>query len=96
MASRYTVPEDVEDIIDRLVGSGSYGGADEVIRTAMLALEMQESQTVEISAELWAAIEEAQARAERLSDNPGSRVLQSYIYNTLGHHRNRSGGPYAL
>ena len=75
MASRYTVPEDVEDIIDRLVGSGSYGGADEVIRTAMLALEMQESQTVEISAELWAAIEEAQADMDKNGGIPAEEVF---------------------
>jgi len=75
MASRYTVPEDVEDIIDGLVGSGSYGGADEVIRTAMLALEMQESQTVEISAELWAAIEEAQADMDKNGGIPAEEVF---------------------
>ena len=75
MASRYTVPEDVEDIIDRLVGSGSYGGADEVIRTAMLALEMQESETVEISAELWAAIVEAQADIDKNGGIPAEDVF---------------------
>ena len=75
MASKYTVPEDVEDIIDRLVASGSYGGADEVIRTAMLALEMQESEAVEISAELWAAIEAAQADIDKNGGIPAEEVF---------------------
>jgi Arc/MetJ-type ribon-helix-helix transcriptional regulator len=75
MPSRYTVPEDVEDIVDRLLESRAYSGADEVIRAAMLALDELESDPIEISDELRAAIEEARADIEKNGGIPAEEVF---------------------
>jgi Arc/MetJ-type ribon-helix-helix transcriptional regulator len=75
MPSRYTVPEDVEEIVDRLLESRAYSDADEIIRAAMLALEVSESDPIEISDELRAAIEEARADIEKNGGIPAEEVF---------------------
>jgi Arc/MetJ-type ribon-helix-helix transcriptional regulator len=65
----------VEDIVDRLLESRAYSGADEVIRAAMLALDELESDPIEISDELRAAIEEARADIEKNGGIPAEEVF---------------------
>ena len=75
MPSRYTVPDDVEPIIDRLVESGAYSGPEEVIRAAMLVVETHESEDVELSHELLAAIEAARADIDENGGIPAEEVF---------------------
>ena len=75
MPSRYTVPEDVEPSIDRLIETGAYSEPEEVIRAAMLVLEAQESDDVELSDELLAAIEAARADIDENGGIPAEEVF---------------------
>jgi putative addiction module CopG family antidote len=75
MSSRYTVPEDVEAIIDTLVESGAYRDAEEVIRAAMLALEAQETETLELPDDLSAAIEDARRDIAENGGIPAEEVF---------------------
>lgn len=75
MPSRYTVPEDIEPMIDRFVESGAYGDAEEVIRAAMLVLHAQESDDLELSDELSAEIEAARADIAENGGIPAEEVF---------------------
>ena len=75
MAAKHLVPADLEPTIDRLVESGAYADADEVLRAAVLLLEVQERELIEASDELWTAIEEGQADARAGRTVPAEEVF---------------------
>lgn len=75
MAAKHLIPPDLEPTIDRLVASGAYTDADEVLRAALLLLEVQELELLEASEELWAAVEEGQADARAGRTVPAEEVF---------------------
>ena len=60
-----TVPPDLESLINKRLSSGAYADAEDVLRSALLSQDAEESWTEEERQALLAHIEEGYLQAER-------------------------------
>jgi Arc/MetJ-type ribon-helix-helix transcriptional regulator len=65
LAMQLTVPPDLESLINKRLSSGAYADAEDVLRSALLSQDAEESWTEEERQALLAHIEEGYLQAER-------------------------------
>ena len=75
MAQPFRIGPRFEALIERLVSSGRYADASEVVGTALHLLEEQEAERERMSAELWAKIDEGIADLDAGRVYPAEEVF---------------------
>jgi Arc/MetJ-type ribon-helix-helix transcriptional regulator len=71
-----TVPPDLESLINKRLSSGAYADAEDVLRSALLSQDAEESWTEEERQALLAHIEEGYLQAERGELIDGAQARQ--------------------
>ena len=75
MAQRYQIGPRFEALVERLVATGRYSDASEVVGTALHMLAEHEAERERMSAELWAKIDEGIADVDAGRVVPAEQVF---------------------
>lgn len=91
MATRNVVLTDRQSkLVDRLISSGGYQNASEVLRAGLRLIEREEAELMELRARLAAGL--SQARSGDLAEGNGEHVIRRAFAEARRQKRSRSPG----